>query len=77
MTGNCWWQPVAKSWIGHSDGGGSPAVGAGEALHYDFYMGVDVLANQVIYVFVCGKGGRNVWVQRGDQLRRRGLTEKN
>lgn len=45
-------------------------------LHYDFYMGVDVLANQVIYVFVCGKGGRNVWVQRGDQLRRRGLTEK-
>lgn len=45
-------------------------------LHYDFYMGVDVLANQVIYVFVCGKGGRNVWVQKGDQLRRRGLTEK-
>jgi hypothetical protein len=45
-------------------------------LHYDFYMGVDLLANQVIYVFVCGKGGRNVWVQRGDQLRRRGLTEK-
>jgi hypothetical protein len=45
-------------------------------LHYDFYMGVDVLANQVIYVFVCGKGGRNVWVQRGEQLRRRGLTEK-
>ncbi len=45
-------------------------------LHYDFYMGVDVLANQVIYVFVCGKGGRNVWVQKGEQLRRRGLTEK-
>lgn len=45
-------------------------------LHYDFYMGVDLLANQVIYVFVCGTGGRNVWVQRGDQLRRRGLTEK-
>lgn len=45
-------------------------------LHYDFYMGVDLLANQVIYVFVCGKGGRNVWVQRGDQLRRRGITEK-
>ena len=45
-------------------------------LHYDFYMGVDLLANQVIYVFVCGKGGRNVWVQRGDQLRRRGLTGK-
>jgi len=45
-------------------------------LYYDFYMGVDLLANQVIYVFVCGKGGRNVWVQRGDQLRRRGLTEK-
>lgn len=45
-------------------------------LHYDFYMGVDLLANQVIYVFVCGKGGRNVWVQRGDQLRRRGLTER-
>lgn len=45
-------------------------------LHYDFYMGVDVLANQVIYVFVCGKGGRDVWVQKGEQLRRRGLTEK-
>ena len=45
-------------------------------LHYDFYMGVDVLANQVIYVFVCGKGGRNVWVQRGEQLRRRAFTEK-
>jgi len=45
-------------------------------LHYDFYMGVDVLANQVIYVFVCGKGGRNVWVQKGEQLRRSGLTEK-
>jgi hypothetical protein len=44
--------------------------------HYDFYMGVDVLANQVIYVFVCGKGGRNVWVQRGDQLRRRNFGEK-
>jgi hypothetical protein len=39
-------------------------------------MGVDVLENQVIYVFVCGKGGRNVWVQKGEQLRRRGLTEK-
>jgi len=35
-----------------------------------------VLDNQVIYVFVCGKGGRNVWVQKGEQLRRRGLTEK-
>lgn len=45
-------------------------------LHYDFYMGVDVLENQVIYVFVCGKGGRDVWVQKGEQLRRRGLTEK-
>jgi hypothetical protein len=47
-----------------------------EPLHYDFYMGVDVLANQVIYVFVGGKGGRDVWVQKGEQLRRRGLTEK-
>jgi hypothetical protein len=39
-------------------------------------MGVDLLYNQVIYVFVCGKGGRYVWVRRGMPRKRHFLTEK-
>jgi argonaute-like protein implicated in RNA metabolism and viral defense len=39
-------------------------------------MGVDLLYGQVIYVFVCGKGGRNVWVRRGMPRKRHLSTEK-
>lgn len=56
-------------------GGIQPWVLA-KPLNYDFYMGVDLLFNQVIYVFVCGKGGRHVWVRRGTPRKRHFLTEK-
>jgi hypothetical protein len=56
-------------------GGIQPWVLA-KPLNYDFYMGVDLLFNQVIYVFVCGKGGRYVWVRRGTPRKRHPLTEK-
>ena len=56
-------------------GGIQPWVLA-EPLNYDFYMGVDLLFSQVIYVFVCGKGGRNVWVRRGMPRKRHFSTEK-
>ena len=56
-------------------GGIQPWVLA-KPLNYDFYMGVDLLFNQVIYVFVCGKGGRYVWVRRGTPRKRHFLTEK-
>ena len=56
-------------------GGIQPWVLA-QPLNYDFYMGVDLLFNQVIYVFVCGKGGRYVWVRRGTPRKRHFLTEK-
>ncbi len=56
-------------------GGIQPWVLA-EPLNYDFYMGVDLLFGQVIYVFVCGKGGRNVWVRRGMPRKRHLSTEK-
>ena len=56
-------------------GGIQPWVLA-KPLNYDFYMGVDLLFGQVIYVFVCGKGGRNVWVRRGLPRKRHLSTEK-
>jgi hypothetical protein len=56
-------------------GGIQPWVLA-EPLNYDFYMGVDLLFSQVIYVFVCGKGGRNVWVRRGMPRPRHFIKEK-
>jgi len=56
-------------------GGIQPWVLA-KPLNYDFYMGVDLLFNQVIYVFVCGRGGRFVWVRRGMPRKRHSLTEK-
>lgn len=56
-------------------GGIQPWVLA-KPLNYNFYMGVDLLFGQVIYVFVCGKGGRNVWVRRGTPRKRHLSTEK-
>lgn len=56
-------------------GGIQPWVLA-KPLNYDFYMGVDLLFGQVIYVFVCGKGGRNVWVRRGLPRKRHLSGEK-
>ena len=56
-------------------GGIQPWVLA-KPMNYDFYMGVDLLFGQVIYVFVCGKGGRNVWVRRGTPRKRHLSTEK-
>jgi hypothetical protein len=46
-----------------------------EPLAHDFYVGIDVLQNQVGYTFFFGTGGRYVQVEFGEYLQRRRMTE--